>query len=152
MVRLTQSRMRWFRLWIITLVILGIFFRIVNLDQKVYWRDEALTSLRISGYTVVQVIDQTFGGQTVSLDDLQKFQHLSPTAEPLETIYTIARDNPHHPPLYFLITQCWAKWFGDSASALRSLSVLFSLASLFLMYWLCRELFANLHVAEVAIA
>ncbi|MGJ3250089.1 MAG: glycosyltransferase family 39 protein [Elainellaceae cyanobacterium] len=152
MVRLTQSPMRWFRLWIITLVILGIFFRIVNLDQKVYWRDEALTSLRISGYTVVQVIDQTFGGQTVSLDDLQTFQRLSPTAKPLETIYTIARDNPHHPPLYFLITQYWAKWFGDSASALRSLSVLFSLASLFLMYWLCRELFANSHVAEVAIA
>jgi uncharacterized membrane protein len=35
----------WLRFFIIILLFLGIFFRFVNLDQKVYWIDEAFTSL-----------------------------------------------------------------------------------------------------------
>ena len=35
----------------LVLLMLGIFFRFVNLDKKIYLRDEVLTSLQISGYT-----------------------------------------------------------------------------------------------------
>jgi uncharacterized membrane protein len=37
------------RFLVITLLVLGIFFRFVNIDRKIYWGDEVFTSLRISG-------------------------------------------------------------------------------------------------------
>lgn len=44
-----------------------------------------------------------------------------------------------HPPLYYLILQGWTVLFGDSPFALRGLSVLFALASIIVLYALCRE-------------
>jgi mannosyltransferase len=44
-----------------------------------------------------------------------------------------------HPPLYYLILKIWTILFGDSLFALRSLSVLFYLASIIVVYALCRE-------------
>lgn len=35
---------------LITVIVLGLFFRFANLGEKVYWHDETLTSLRIFGY------------------------------------------------------------------------------------------------------
>jgi uncharacterized membrane protein len=142
----------WFRLLVIITLALGLVFRVAHLDSKVYWRDEALTSLRISGYTVGDVIDHTFGGQEVRPDDIQAYQHLNRDVTPSEVFVKLASDNPHHPPLYFLLARFWAQTFGDSVTALRSLSVVLSLLSIPAMYWLCRELFANVQTATVAIA
>src|SRR5579884_696922 len=44
-----------------------------------------------------------------------------------------------HPPLYYLVLKTWTVIFGDSPSALRSLSVFFALASILVLYVLCRE-------------
>lgn len=44
-----------------------------------------------------------------------------------------------HPPLYYLLLKGWATLFGDSSFALRSLSVVFALASIVVLYALCRE-------------
>ena len=44
-----------------------------------------------------------------------------------------------HPPLYYLLLKGWTVLFGDSPFALRSLSVLFALASIVVLYALCRE-------------
>lgn len=44
-----------------------------------------------------------------------------------------------HPPLYYLLLKGWTTLFGDSPFALRILSVLFSLASILVLYALCRE-------------
>lgn len=40
----------WLRFLIIILLVIGIFFRFVNIDKKIYWGNEVLSSLRISGY------------------------------------------------------------------------------------------------------
>lgn len=72
---LTQT---WFRFLIIVLLALGVFFRFFNLDRKLYWHDEVYTSLRASGYTKAEVIQQVFDGHEVGIEELQKFQHLSP--------------------------------------------------------------------------
>ncbi|MDH7501025.1 MAG: glycosyltransferase family 39 protein, partial [candidate division NC10 bacterium] len=39
-----------------------------------------------------------------------------------------------HPPLYFLLLRGWVALFGDSESATRSLSVLFGMAAIFMMF------------------
>jgi mannosyltransferase len=54
-----------------------------------------------------------------------------------ELLYLMPGDA--HPPLYYLVVKGWTNLFGDSLSALRSLSVLFALASMVVLYALCRE-------------
>jgi mannosyltransferase len=44
-----------------------------------------------------------------------------------------------HPPLYYLLLKGWTTLVGDSPFALRSLSILFALASIVVLYALCRE-------------
>ncbi len=62
------------RVLLILVLVVGVFFRFVNLDRKVYWHDEAYTSLRISGYTSEEVNHQVFNGQLISIKDLYKYQ------------------------------------------------------------------------------
>jgi len=45
-----------------------------------------------------------------------------------EMVERVGRDN--HPPLYFILLKGWAALFGDSAAALRSLSVLFGMTTI----------------------
>ncbi|MGA2442997.1 MAG: hypothetical protein ABSH08_18750, partial [Tepidisphaeraceae bacterium] len=45
-----------------------------------------------------------------------------------------------HPPLYFVVLRWWIDLFGNSAAAIRSLSVIFSLAGIVVFFDLCRFL------------
>jgi 4-amino-4-deoxy-L-arabinose transferase-like glycosyltransferase len=56
---------------------------------------------------------------------------------PAEIALATARDR--HPPLYFLVAGAWSKVFGAGEVGLRSLSIVFTLASLGLGYWLARR-------------
>jgi 4-amino-4-deoxy-L-arabinose transferase-like glycosyltransferase len=47
-----------------------------------------------------------------------------------------------HPPLFYLILQGWVAVCGDSPAALRSLSVIFGMLTIVLVYALCMELFS----------
>ncbi len=49
-----------------------------------------------------------------------------------EMLERVGRDN--HPPLYFILLKLWAAVFGDSACALRLLSVLFGVATIWGTY------------------
>lgn len=98
------------------------------------------------------VLEQSFGGQVVPLSELQAYQHFNPDVSTVQFLKNLAADNPHHPPLYFLLARLWVQYFGDSITALRSLSAVFSVFSLPLMYWLCRALFSTPLAGEVAIA
>lgn len=62
---------------LLIVLLLGIFFRGFNLDKKVYWRDEALTSLAIAGYTGDRAW-QDLGGREISTEDLQNYQRINP--------------------------------------------------------------------------
>lgn len=55
---------------------MGVFFRFVNLDRKIYWYDEAFTSLRVSGYKEAELIQQASDRRVLSIEDIQKFQHV----------------------------------------------------------------------------
>jgi uncharacterized membrane protein len=45
-----------------------------------------------------------------------------------------------HPPLYFIVLRWWMDLFGTGALATRSLSVIFSLAAIFVLFDVCRLL------------
>ncbi len=55
-----------------------------------------------------------------------------------------------HPPLYYLVLKGWSSIFGMSAVALRSLSIVFGVVALILVYFLIKKLFSDQKVAGVA--
>lgn len=136
---LTQT---WFRFLIIVLLVLGVFFRFFNLDQKLYWHDEVYTSLRASGYTKAEVIQQVFDGHEVGIEELQKFQHLSPEKDWSDTINALA-GTAEHTPLYYVMARLGMQWFGSSVTVTRGLAALISLLVFPCIYWLCLELFES---------
>jgi uncharacterized membrane protein len=122
---------------------LGIFFRFTHLDHQVYWHDENFTSLRISGYNAIEVNQELFNGKVVGLEALQKYQQPNPNKTIVDTVRSLAIDDSQHPPIYYVFARQWAVIFGPSVTAVRSLSVVFSLLMFPSMYWLCQELFAG---------
>lgn len=142
----------WLRFLIVISLVLGVFFRFSHLDQKVYWKDEAITSLRISGYTWADLIQQVYHGREIGVEDIQKYLHPNPEKGTADTIRSLATEDSQHPPLYYLIARFWAQWFGSSVALIRSLSALTSLLVFPCIYWLCLELFESSRVGWVTIA
>lgn len=128
------------RVLFVIVLIIGFFFRFANLDLKRYWHDEVYTSFRISGHTQGEFV-QEFSGKIVGIKELQKYQRPNPKTHLTDTINGLAREEPQLTPLYFVLARIWSQLFGSSVAAVRSLSAVFNLLSLPLIYWLCCELF-----------
>ncbi|MBN3947710.1 MAG: glycosyltransferase family 39 protein [Nostoc sp. NMS7] len=143
----------WLRFLMIVLLVMGILFRFFNLDSKVFWHDETYTSLRISGYTINQAKQQLFNNRVIGEESFAQFQGVNPEKSLNDTIMTLAKEDSQHPPLYYVIARLWMQIFGNSVTAIRSLSACISLLVFPCVYWLCRELFnVPLSVPGVAIA
>lgn len=127
------------RALLLGLLSLGLLFRTVNLDQKVFWVDEVATAIRAVGYTKAEVTAQLADAAPHLPAELLAYQRLTPHRSPLDTLHALVR-SPEHAPLYFLLTRFWMQSFGSSVSAIRSLSVLCSLLVLPGVYWFGREL------------
>ena len=125
------------------LLILGIFFRFVNLDRKVYWFDETYTSLRASGFTETELIQDLYNTPVIGRENLQKYQRLSPEKNLIDTIKSLVTEDPQHPFFYYLIARLWMQQFGSSPAVMRSLPALISLLVFPGIYWLCLELFES---------
>jgi uncharacterized membrane protein len=143
----------WLRFLMIFLLMMGTLFRFVNLDGKVYSHDEIYTSLRISGYTVDEVKQEIFNGRVISQESFRKFQSPNLEKSVNDTIMSLVTEDSQHPPFYYLIARFWVEIFGNSVTAIRSLSALISLLVFPCIYWLCRELFnVPLSIPTVALA
>ncbi|MFN6483685.1 MULTISPECIES: glycosyltransferase family 39 protein [unclassified Nostoc] len=142
----------WLRFLIIILLILGIFFRFAYLDRKVYWHDEAYTSLRISGYTKTEFVQQVFNGRVFAVEDIQKYQQPNSEKDLINTINSLAMEDAQHSPLYYVLLRLWMQFFGNSVATTRSLSAIISLLAFPGIYWLCLELFQSPITAWVSVA
>ncbi len=141
----------WFRFFFILLLSLGIFFRFINLDRKVYWQDETVTSLRISGSSWSQVVRQNFDGHEIGIDDLQKHLHINSEKKLINTLKSTAQEEPQISPLYYALARFWVQCFGDSIAVIRSFSAFTSLLVFPCIYWLCLELFESSLTGWVAV-
>jgi uncharacterized membrane protein len=134
----------WLKILIVVILITGIFFRFTNLDRKVYSFDESITSLRISGYTWTEMVQQDFQGATISVAYLQrKYQQINSQKNWWDTVKGLATEEPQLPPLYFVLSRFWVQLFGPQVAAVRSLSAWISLLVFPSIYWLCWELFRS---------
>jgi uncharacterized membrane protein len=125
------------------LLILGLFFRFANLDRRMYWHDEALTSLRASGYLRAEILPLLYDGAEISVQSLLDYQRPGPGKNLLDTLNAAVTDAPLHPPLYYLLSRFWMDIVGHSPQAMRSLAAVISILALPGMYWLTLELFGN---------
>jgi len=149
---------RWLMGVLIGLIVLGIVFRFVNLNHKVYWHDEVYTSMRAAGYTRAEIDQELFQNREILAIALQQYQHIKPGSSAADTVRSLAVEDPQHPPLYFLMTRGWmqafgtllADWFKSPLTVTRSLPALLSLLALPAMYGLAWELFASHSVALLA--
>ncbi|MEH2360625.1 glycosyltransferase family 39 protein [Nostoc sp.] len=142
----------WLRFLIIILLVIGVFFRFVNLDKKIYWGDEVFSSLRISGYLLSEMNEQLSNGRLFSIEDLHKYQYPNPEKNTIDTIKGIILEDSQILPLYILMTRFWVEWFGNSVAVTRSFSAFISLLTFPCIYWLCQELFESSLIGWIAIA
>ncbi|MGL5064871.1 MAG: glycosyltransferase family 39 protein [Microcoleus sp.] len=119
-----KSRVRFL---IAVVLLLGLFFRFANIDKKFYWYDEVFTSLRVSGYTQTEVIQEIGSNGLVGAKDLMKYQMPSPNKNLGDTVKSLAIEEPQLPPLYFLAVKYWVKVFGYTPAIARTFSALMSL-------------------------
>ncbi|ODH00930.1 hypothetical protein A4S05_31175 [Nostoc sp. KVJ20] len=141
----------WLRFIVIILVVIGVFFRFVNIDQKLYWGDEVFSSLRTSGYMQSEMKEQLNNGRLLTIEDLHKYQYPNSEKNAIDTIKGIMLEDSQILPLYILMTRFWVEWFGNSVAVMRSFSVFTSLLTFPCLYWLCLELFESSLVGWVAI-
>ena len=140
------------RFLVITLLVLGVFFRFANLDLKVYWGDEVYTSLRLAGYTLKEAVQELFDGQPKSFEELQQYQRPQSEKGIIPSIKALAIEDSQHPPLYYTIAWFWEQWFGSAIAVRRTLPALISLLVFPCLYGLCWELFESPLVGWVAVA
>jgi uncharacterized membrane protein len=122
---------KWVRFLIIVILVRGIFFRFANLEKKVYWRDEGYTSLRISGYTESEFIQELGDAQIKQIKSLQKYHRINAEKSVFDTVKKLALEESQLTPLYFVAARCWVQLFGDSIAVTRSLSAVFSVLAIY---------------------
>lgn len=136
----------------IIVILGGIFFRFYDLDRRIYWQDEAITALRIAGYTEVEFIAEV-GDRAVTVAELQQqYQFPNPDHHLGDTLYSLASEDPQLPPLYFILARWGAQLGGDTVIATRVVAVILSILAFPCLFWLCWELFENQWVGWVAMA
>ena len=133
-------------------IAIGSGVRFLNLEQKTVWNDEALSIHRVSGYSDEQINAEIFNGEAIDLQRLKSYQELDPASKDFDVVSILLRDNPQHPPVYYLFLRLWVKVFGESLFFWRSLSAVFSVAALAAVFLLCRELGESWQGASIAAA
>ena len=138
------------QLLVVGLILLGIYVRCANLEEKVYTVDEVRGVARASGYVESTLVDTFYTGDIITGNQLQQYQ--VPTAEnSLGNALSALAGNPEHPPLYYLLMRFCLQLFQVPVAA-RWLAVGLGLLLLPAVYWLCQELFGSAAVGWSAIA
>ena len=153
--RLKLLSTNWFCIFLIIIIILGVIIRCINIDNRVYWGDEIVTSLRISGYSYAEGIQNLTNKSTLSISDLMVYQQPNSIKNLAATIQGLIAEEPQHVPIYFVLARLWIQQFydfGNAIIAIRSFSIFANLLSFVCLYWLCLELFGSRYVGLIAVA
>lgn len=131
---------------------LGIFLRFHNLEDMLVWHDEIATRIFAAGYTTEEWQQEIYTGQVLGVADVVKYQHHDPGKSVVDAIVGMARNDPQHPPVYYILARVWVSCFGHDVATLRSLSALLSLLAFPAMFWLCREALGSTRAAWAGVA
>ena len=131
---------------------LGIFFRFVNIEHKVFWYDETRTAIRAIAAYPPSAVQNIFDNRITDVQDLQDYQQVHAERGILTSLTVMAQDDPKHAPLYYLAVGLWARLLGDSVGVIRTLSAITSLLCFPCFFWLCWELFRSPLISWVGVS
>lgn len=137
----TIGQRRWVLVCVAIALILGIVLRCVHIDRNPYSPKEISNLLRVVGHSDSDILGQ-IGARPVPAAQLQRYLQRSSEKRWSNTIAAL-RQHPQQSPLFVLLARFWADVFGHSVLALRSLSVLFALLLLPLIYGFGRAVFGD---------
>ncbi len=139
--------------WIVVAlaIISGILFRFLHVEHRMLWADESWTALRISGHYYGDLA-RLFDGRRHPVAQLLELQRPTAATPMSATVIGLAREEPQHPPLFYLIDRAWTLWFGSSIADLRVPALLFGLIAMLAVSWLCFELTGSAIIAGVGAA
>lgn len=132
-------------------VLLGVVFRAEHVEHRLFWGDEAVTALHVSGRTYGE-FRGIFDGRVHPLLRILDFQRVDPSRPLSATIADLAAEEPQHTPLFYAADRAWASVAGSSVAALRLPAMLFSLFAIAAVAWFCFELTSNAFTAGAAAA
>ncbi len=142
-----------FRFLIVILLLLGVFFRFANIDRKIAWLDEHITSVRISDkYADKEKVKQMLNGQEITIKTFHQAIQANPQRSVIDVVKTKLVNHPEHPPLYYMLARLGVENFGDSVATTRSVAAFISLLVFPGIFWLCWELFGSPITAWVGVA
>lgn len=110
---------------LLLIVLTGASLRFSHLPDKPVWFDESFTRLRISGRDEHDdAIPGLFTGRPIPAEAFEPYQEAGPGSTWSGTVRGLARKEPQHPPLYFLLARFSSLLLGDSLLGMRSVSAL----------------------------
>jgi uncharacterized membrane protein len=128
-------------------ILTGICFRFFDLPKKIFFNDEIFTSLYSSGYTLAEYKATIKNDRIYSVSHLQEFQGAPPHRAIRDVVYSLAQEDPLHPPLYYMLEHLWTDTAGNTIADRRSLSAVFGVLAIPAAAWLGFELFGSVLVA-----
>ena len=140
---------------VVIALLCGVFFRFYNLDHKVYWFDETMSSHILSGCTHWEVL-RMVGNQVIGARELLRYQYPAAGKTLGDSINVLFQDDPGQSLPYYVIAWFWARiWLNFSDNMvliLRGLSAVISLLAFPLAYWMSWELFRSHRTSLIALA
>ncbi|NET47981.1 MAG: dolichyl-phosphate-mannose-protein mannosyltransferase [Merismopedia sp. SIO2A8] len=145
-------RTTWLKYFLLLVLFMGAFFRFYHIDHKVYWYDETMTSLRISGYTQPQAQELVYGIEHHTIEEFRAQYQYPKNGSTSAEMWVALAQHPEHSPAYYALARSWMQLFPNGVLSIRLLSVLISLLAFPCMYWLVWELFQSPLVSWAAVS
>ena len=145
-----KFRFNWLNTLVLIVLLLGIGLRFINLAHQVYWIDEVHTTLRASGFTRREFVEQAPKDSIVGIEDLHQFQQLHPDRNFIVGVKAIA--SSEHSPLYYFLARLGMEIGGSSRVVTRGVAAIISLLAFPGIYYLSLELFGSSVMGLIAIA
>ncbi len=149
--RAPDTAPRWIVAIALVAVIVGIGFRATNATHKIFYQDEAVTSLRVAGFGLDD-LGPLFDRRPHTFGDIDRLVTVTPAKTIRDTMDSLIREDPQHPPFFYVLEAAYGRIAGAGPLAMRSLAVTVSLLALPLVYALARELFRRRTTAWIALA
>jgi len=128
----------------------GAALRAHELEGALVWHDEGFTQVFAAGHGASDWLP-LFDGEVRPIAELRAARVHDASRSPLDTARMLARDEPQHPPLYYVAARAFMAAVTEAADVtaaakrLRWLSWFFSLLAMAAMGWCASELFRGRH-------
>jgi len=107
----------------------------MGVDKTINWGSAMRLVMILAVAVLLRLL--MLGRQSLWLDEIASWYFAS------RDIVHVLHSEPTNPPLYYLLLHIWIGWFGTSESAIRSLSIVPSLFSVWLVYRFSEQLFSR---------